>query len=199
MSLSENDSADSQITDAALVQKTLAEPEAFGALIERYEHKIQRYIRRLGVKNIDDQADVLQEIFIKVYRNLNSFDDQFLFSSWLYRIAHNEAISWYRRQKVRPEGYLVVDSDEVLQFVRTSELSPELAFDHNIDAELLNKALLKLDEKYRTIITLRYFEHLDYEEISDILKIPVGSVGTLLHRGKKQLFTVLKPDFKRTR
>ena len=93
----------------------------------------------------------------------------------------------------------MVDSDEVLQFVRTSELSPELAFDHNIDAELLNKALLKLDEKYRTIITLRYFEHLDYEEISDILKIPVGSVGTLLHRGKKQLFTVLKPDFKRTR
>jgi RNA polymerase sigma-70 factor (ECF subfamily) len=136
----------------------------------------------------------LQEIFIKAYRNLNSFDTSLSFSSWIYRIAHNEAISFYRKKNVRPEGHLVGDGDEVLSFISSSLDTADVKFDQGINAEEVNKALGLIDEKYREPLILRFFEHKEYDEISDILQIPIGSVGTLIHRGKKQLATVLNKD-----
>lgn len=181
----------SSITDEELVARVIAEPALFAHLIARYEAKLQRYIARLGVRDFEDQQDVLQEIFLKAYRNLNGFDQSLSFSSWIYRIAHNEAVSWYRRRKVRPEGSLVTDSDEVLGWLAAAEESAEQRFDQAADATRVNEALARLDPKYRDVLLLRYFEHKEYDEISDILRIPVGSVGTLLHRGKKQLRSVL--------
>ncbi len=178
-------------SDEVLVASTLKEPNDFGLLIERYEAKLQRYIYRLGVRNFEDQQDVLQDIFIKAYRNLNSFDTTLTFSSWLYRVAHNEAISWYRKKIIRPEGHLLFDSEEVLGIIKAKEDSPEIVFDQNVNAKVVAEALAKIEEKYREVLVLRYFEHMEYNEISDILKIPQGSVGTLIHRGKKQLYNAL--------
>ena len=180
--------------DIEMVQLALREQAFFAHIITRYEAKLDRYIRRLGVHDPEDRADVLQDIFIKVYRNLNSFDQSLRFSSWIYRIAHNEAISWYRKRTARPEGHLVLDSEDVFNFLSTKEESSEVKFDQAVNAERLAEALAEIDEKYRSVITLRYFEHKDYNEISDILQIPVGSVGTLLHRGKHALRDVLNPD-----
>ena len=174
-------------SDEELVTLTLQDKRYFGELVDRYEGKLTRYVARLGVRNPDDQLDVLQEIFLKVYRNLNGFDTALKFSSWVYRIAHNEAISWYRKKNVRPEGHLIADSEEIIGFISSAETAPDEQFDQQVNATMVQKALSKLDDKYRQVIILRYFEHQDYEEISDILQIPVGSVGTLLHRGKKQL------------
>ncbi|USN87811.1 MAG: RNA polymerase sigma factor [Candidatus Nomurabacteria bacterium] len=185
---------DNPPTDIELVKMTLQQRSSFGFIVDRYEAKLKRYINRLGVRNPDDQLDVLQEIFIKAYKNLNSFDTSLSFSAWIYRIAHNEAISWYRKHKVRPEGHMIADSEEVLGLVSSSADAPDLVFDQNINAEILNKALHKIDEKYREVLILRYFEHLEYDQISDVLKIPIGSVGTLLHRGKKQLYDVLNHE-----
>lgn len=179
-------------TDQKLVALSLQERAFFGELVERYQAKLRRYIIRLGVKNPDDQDDVLQEIFIKIYRNLNNFDQNMSFSSWAYRIAHNEAISWYRKLKVRPEGYLVAEPETLFEMFSTNETNAEEKFDQQLSAEALASALEGLDEKYRSILILRYFEHLEYEEISDVLKIPVGTVGTLVHRAKKQLREHLK-------
>lgn len=170
---------------------TLKDKQLFGQLVDRYEAKLTRYIARLGVRNPEDQLDVLQEIFLKTYKNLNGFDTSLQFSSWVYRISHNEAISWYRKRNVRPEGHLIAESDELLSFLSSKEDGQEEEFDRTINAEVINEALMQVDEKYREVIVLRYFEHKEYEEISDILKIPVGSVGTLLHRGKKQVAGVL--------
>ncbi len=181
-------------SDAELVKMTLVDKRHFGELVDRYESKLQRYIARLGVRDIEDQLDVLQEIFLKTYRNLNAFDPALQFSSWIYRIAHNEAISWYRKQNVRPEGHLIADSEELLSFVSSKDESVDVQFDKEINAQALSEALAVIDEKYREVIILRYFEHKEYEEISDILQLPVGSVGTLLHRGKKQLATALNPE-----
>ncbi len=181
-------------SDAEVVKMTLKDPNQYGLLVERYEAKLQRYILRLGVRVLDDQLDVLQEIFIKAYRNLNSFDTSLSFSSWIYRIAHNEAISFYRKKNVRPEGHLVGDGDEVLSFISSSLDTADVKFDQGINAEEVNKALGLIDEKYREPLVLRFFEHKEYDEISDILQIPIGSVGTLIHRGKKQLATVLNKD-----
>ena len=181
-------------SDEELVKLTLTDKSNFGMLVDRYEAKLTRYIARLGIRDLDDQLDVLQEIFLKAYRNLNAFDESFKFSSWIYRIAHNEAISWYRKKNVRPEGHLVADGDEITTFLSAKEDAPDVDFDKQINAQAVNEALLKIDEKYREVIILRFFEHKEYEEISDILKIPVGSVGTLLHRGKKQLATALNTE-----
>ena len=181
-------------SDSEAVQMTLKEPNQYGLLVERYEAKLKRYIARLGVRNPEDQLDVLQEIFIKAYRNLNSFDTTLSFSSWIYRIAHNEAISWYRKRNVRPEGHLVGDSEELFEFLGSKEESAEISFDKDINATEVARALTELDEKYREPIILRFFEHKEYDEISDILQIPIGSVGTLIHRGKKRLADVLNKD-----
>lgn len=185
------ESAEQGMTDREMVNLALKEQAFFAYIINRYEAKLARYIRRLGVHNEEDQADVLQEVFIKVYKNLNDFDQSLQFSSWIYRIAHNEAISWYRKRNARPEGHLILDSDDVLAFVSSKEDSSEVQFDQAVDAARLAEALKQIDEKYRSVIMLRYFEHKDYNEISDILRIPVGSVGTLLHRGKHALRDVL--------
>lgn len=182
------------VSDETLVQRTLEDKQAFSELIERYEAKLTRYIARLGVKNPDDQLDVMQEVFLKIYRNLNGFDQKLSFSSWAYRIAHNEAISWYRKRSVRPEGHLVAESDEIIPLISSKNPGADELVDRAINAEELSAALKRLEEKYREVIILRFFEHKEYDEISDILKIPVGSVGTLLHRGKKRLADELNQD-----
>lgn len=175
------------LSDNEVVKLALRERALFGHIVERYEAKLGRYITRLGVRNPDDREDVLQEVFIKIYRNLNDFDERLSFSAWVYRIAHNEAISWYRKRKVRPEGNLIEDGDTILSLLDDGHENAESRFDRKIDAGIINKALDDLPEKYRSVLILRYFEHLEYEEIADVLKLPIGTVGTLIHRAKGQL------------
>lgn len=177
----------SSMSDEEIVTKTLQEKAFFEHIVLRYEDKLSRYVRRLGIRNDEDCADVLQNIFIKVYKNLYGFDAELSFSSWIYRIAHNEAISFYRKKHVRPEGHLIDTSDDIFALLSSDEDSPEREFDKQINAEEVNKALLKIDPKYRDPLILRFFEHKEYEEISDILKIPPGTVGTLIYRGKREL------------
>lgn len=180
-------------SDKELVSRSLMERAFFGEIVERYEARLNRYIARLGVVDPDDRDDVLQNVFIKVYKNLNNFDQSLSFSAWIYRIAHNEAISWYRRRKARPEGYLVADADMITSLLADdSRESPDERFDREIDSKIMLRELERLDDKYLEVLILRYFEHLEYEEISDVLKIPVGTVGTLVHRAKKQLKDRLK-------
>jgi RNA polymerase sigma-70 factor, ECF subfamily len=173
-------------SDVEVVQATLAHKDSFGELVIRYEEKFRRYIRRLGIRNEEDQDDVLQEIFIKIYRNLNGYDQSLSFSSWAYRIAHNEAVSHHRKRTVRPEGHAIDDGDEVIALSGSGDdLMEELAAKD--DGRLLGEALNRLDPKYRDVIVLRYFEGKEYEEIADILLMPVGSVATRIFRAKAAL------------
>jgi len=178
----------SSMTDEEAVAMALLNKEFFGHIVLRYQDKLSSYVHRLGVRNEQDREDVLQNIFIKVYKNLNGFDRSLSFSSWIYRIAHNEAISWYRKTNVRPEGHMVYSGgEEIVQMLSTGEDSAEKMFDVQVNADEVQRALYELDEKYRDPLILRFFEHKEYEEIGDILKIPQGTVGTLIHRGKQEL------------
>ena len=179
-------------TDVEIVAATLQDTQAFAVLVLRYEAKLLRYIRRIGIRNVEDSEDVLQEIFIKVYKNLNAFDTSMSFSSWIYRIAHNEAVSFYRKRSVRAEGHQLPDSEDILTWLpEESATTPERLFDASLGIQAVAVALRALDAKYRDAIILRYFEQKEYDEISDILKIPIGTVGTLIHRGKKQLAKII--------
>lgn len=182
------------MTDEEIVSLVRREPAFFGHIVERYEEKLGRYITRLGVRLPEDRQDVLQEVFIKVYKNINAFNTNLSFSSWIYRIAHNEAINWYRKRNVRPEGHLVDDGETILGFLSNHEEGSEAQFDRSLNAKELGRALEQIDQKYQDVLILRFFEHKEYDEISDILQIPIGSVGTLIHRGKKQLAHVIRPE-----
>lgn len=178
-------------TDLEIVKMIPSDKEAFGILIKKYEGPLDRYVRRLGISILEDREDVLQNTFLKVYKNINSFDSSFLFSSWIYRIAHNEAISFFRSKKVRPEGNSIDDSEDLISVLSDGT---DLVFESEIkiNSGHIMKALTNLDQKYKDVVILRYFEERDYTEISDILQIPLGSVATLLHRSKEQLKKSLK-------
>lgn len=182
------------LSDEDIVSLVRDDAEYFGYLIDRYEAKLGRYLVRLGVRTPEDRQDVLQDTFIKVYKNINAFDTRLSFSSWIYRITHNEAVSWFRKHSVRPEAHVVGESDTILALMDGGQTDQEVQFDQTINAQQLEEALQQLEKKYCDVLILRYFEHKEYDEISDILKIPIGSVGTLLHRGKKRLAEHINPD-----
>jgi RNA polymerase sigma-70 factor (ECF subfamily) len=173
-------------SDEELVRLALGDKEYFACIIKRYEAPLARYVRRLTSASAEDVEDTLQDIFIKTYTNLNSFDAALKFSSWVYRIAHNEVISRHRKLSVRPEGnYTDIDDDVFQNFA--SDIDIEKDIDVTILREQLKSALVGLSEKYQDVLMLRFFEEKDYEEISDILEKPPGTVATLLNRGKKKL------------
>lgn len=171
------------MTDEELVELSTGNTEYFGCLMRRYEGKILRYIRRITNVSEEEAQDILQETFIKAYVNIRDFDTALKFSSWLYRIAHNQTISNYRKNKVRPQGHSVDVEDSVLNNI-ASELDIARQVDQGLLRKNIERVLEKMDEKYREVLVLRYLEEKDYKEISDILKKPMGTVATLLNRSK---------------
>ena len=172
-------------TDEELVGLILENQDFFVYIIERYESKLKRYINRISSPGADELEDILQEIFIKVYKNLNGFDQELKFSSWIYRIAHNEAINHFRHQKARPQTINLEWNENFI-----NQISSDLDLAKETDQELLKKQtgeiLNKMDIKYREVLTLKFLEEKDYKEISDILKKPMGTVATLINRAKKK-------------
>jgi RNA polymerase sigma-70 factor (ECF subfamily) len=137
----------------------------------------------------------LQETFIKAYYNLRGYDANRPFSSWIYRIAHNQTISTYRKKSVRPEGHVIDVEDSVIdQLAAEGDIGASV--DRALLAEMIGKVLPQLDIKYREIIVLRYFQGYSYQEIAEILQKPEGSIATLLHRAKKSLRTLLEASEK---
>lgn len=177
-------------SDSELVAKTLADPSAYAAIVEKYEKPLKRYIYRLGCYASEDAEDILQGAFVKAYLNLNDFDSDLKFSSWIYRIVHNETISFFRRENKRPKA---VKTEEELFLIENfaSELDSSKESDEHLTSEVVNKALNSLESKYRDPLILKFFEDKSYNEISDILQIPLGTVATLINRGKQKLKSAL--------
>ncbi len=183
----------SAYSDEALVGLSLQHKRFYGEIVRRYEKKLGAYIHRLSRLNPEDIEDVLQEVFIKVYINLNSFDPDLKFSSWIYRIAHNETMAFFRKRNVRPQGHLVAESETVLEAL-ASEFNLLKDIEAAEHAELVVAALDALPEPYREVLILQFFEHKGYEEISDILALPPGTVATRISRGKERLRAILKTN-----
>lgn len=184
-----------EIDDAELVRLSLLDPANFVHIINRYQTKMLQYVRRLGARRLEDAEDIVQDIFLKVYLNLNDFNLDLQFSSWLYRIAHNQTISQFRKNKVRPELYSSPIDEHGFESL-SSDLSLEKELDLKLLQEHLREALLSLNHEQREIIVLKFFEERSYQEISDILKKPAGSVASLLSRAKKALLKKLQTNVK---
>ncbi len=161
---------------------------AFRLLMERYEDKMLRYARRF-LFGYEDAEDQVQEVFLKAYANIHSFDPARKFSSWLYRIAHNEFINAIKKRGREPISFF--DPDTLLPRPIAKE-RPDIEADVGETRELLKRGLASLTPKYREPLILFYEEELDYREIADILRIPVSTVGVRLNRGRAVLKKALQ-------
>ena len=175
-----------ELSDEELILETIKDKEFFGYLIKRYQSKIIRYIKNFSNVPLEVAQDIAQETFIKAYINLNNFDQNLKFSSWLYRIAHNQAVNYWRKHKKEFNNISLEINGGIKRILKTdSDLEKVLA--GKIEIEKIKQIILKLPPKYRSVVILRYFEEKSYEEISDIIKKPPGTVGTFIFRAKKIL------------
>ncbi len=178
-------------TDQELVQESLVDSHAFAGLVAKYEAPLRRYMKRLGINSPEDADDVLQEAFIKAYVNLNDYDHSLPFGAWMYRITHNETISHFRKQRVRPR---TVETEEDLAIFENiadgSDIPAEI--DREILKVAVHKSLAGIAEQYRNVLVLRFLEEKSYDEIAEILQIPSGTVATYISRGKRELKDTLK-------
>jgi RNA polymerase sigma-70 factor (ECF subfamily) len=172
--------------DQDLVRAALREPKAYALIVRRYEAPLKRYVGRLLGRSSPSIEDVLQETFIKAYVNLNDYDQRRRFSPWLFRIAHNEAHTLLRKQRTEPR---LISGEEGLLLLERMTEGTDHRTDPDIsrDEERLRTALTDLDKRYRDVMILRFLEEKNYEDISDILELPMGTVATLISRGKQQL------------
>ncbi len=157
--------------------------KAFKTLVERYEPKMLRYAKRF-VFGYEDAQDAVQDIFIKAYRNIKSFDTDRRFSPWIYRIAHNELINLIKKKGREPVSFF--DPDTLFPHPAT-ESTPQNDLEEKQLRQALDHLLGKLDPKYREPLILYHFENMDYQQIADIMHIPSSTVGIRLKRGRDQL------------
>lgn len=156
--------------------------KAFGHLVEKYQQKIYWHVRRMVIDH-DDSDDVVQEIFIKVWRNLSKFRKDSQLYTWLYRIATNECITFLNKKKQRQSVSLDDDSSAYL-----ADTLADGAYFNGDQAQMkLQQALLTLPEKQRLVFNMKYFEDLKYDEISAIVGTSVGALKASYHLAVKKI------------
>lgn len=173
------------ITDEELAKRVQSgDKECFGILFDRYENKILRYGRRF-LYSYEDVEDAVQDVFIKVYVNIASFAPERKFSTWLYRIAHNTFINVIKKKGREPVKFF--DFDTFFQF----DVAGNTALDREAilkdEENMIRGAFADLSSKYREPIVLYYFEQKSYQEIADIMHIPVATVGVRLSRAREMI------------
>ena len=172
---------------AQLKQKD-TQAKAFEVLINTYKERLYWHIRRI-VLDHDDADDVLQNTFIKVYRNIEGFKGDSKLFSWMYRIATNESLT-FLKQKSRKLG---VDS-EAIQTHMANNLQADVYFEGDEIQYKLQQAIATLPEKQKLVFNMKYFEELKYEEISEILETSVGGLKASYHLAVKKIESYLKEN-----
>lgn len=177
-----------KLTDTQVVQRVLeGEKELFEILLRRYNQRIFRVIRSY-IYSEDDVQDVMQEAYVKAYLKLYQFNNKASFSTWLIRIAINEALQQIRRKKRIAVNYGETESlENVFQLPDTNPMNPEKQTIKTENRAFIEMAVDKLPEKYRVIFMLHHVEGLSNSEIVDCLKISDSNVKVRLHRAKKML------------
>jgi RNA polymerase sigma-70 factor (ECF subfamily) len=174
------------VDDQALVAAALAgRPDAFGTLVERYDRAVYHLAFRT-LRDPDEARDATQEAFFKAYRSLRTFKPGAKFSTWIFAIVYHACCDRLSRRK----RY----SNEELPDRADASAGPETLAIAGDEARRLRAAIEALPEKYRTVITLYHLQGRQYEEIAQVLGIPMGTVKTHLFRAKEQLRRLLSED-----
>ena len=174
-----------QVEDSEILTKFAQEntrDEAFRLLLTKYQQKVYWHIRRMVISH-DDTDDLVQDVFLKLWKSLSNFRNDSQLYTWLYRIATNESITFLKRKKIR--NSVSIDDDDGKNMVKTLAESPY--FDGDKAQMKLQKALLTLPEKQRLVFNMKYFDDLKYEDISEILGTSVGALKASFHIAVKKI------------
>ena len=168
---------------------------AFAELMDRYKKPVYHMILKM-VRNVDDAEDLTIEAFAKAFRNLSRFKKDYTFSTWLFRIATNNAIDFIRKKKL--ETYSLNSSftddsgDSVNIDVQDKNLTPDEEAIKEQKIELVRMFVTKLPAKYQRLVKLRYFDELSYDEIAKEIEAPLGTVKAQLHRARELMYELVK-------
>ncbi|MBB6110721.1 RNA polymerase sigma factor [Mucilaginibacter lappiensis] len=173
-----------QVEDSEILSKFQDEKtrnEAFNLLLKKYQQKIYWHIRRMVVDH-DDADDLVQDVFIKVWKNLLGFRNDAQLYTWMYRIASNECITFLNKKKQKNN----IPLDDVAYELADS-LADSTYFNGDQAQRKLQEALLTLPEKQRLVFNMKYYDDMKYEEISDVLGTSVGALKASFHLAVKKI------------
>jgi RNA polymerase sigma factor (sigma-70 family) len=189
--------SDKGLYDYKLVQRALesGDQKAYAELMGRYRDSVYYMLLKM-VNNKDDAEDLTVEAFGKAFKRLSQYTPNFAFSTWLFRIATNNCIDFIRRKRKntfsldRP----IEDEEggEMMVDIKSDTMDPEEHIMKKQKIMMLHDLVDKLKPRYRTLIEMRYFQELSYEEIAQELDLPLGTVKAQLFRAREFLFNVLK-------
>lgn len=164
--------------------------QAFGALVERYQRRVVG-VAQAVVHNQDDAVELAQETFVRAYENLGKFESRSSFSTWLYRIAANLAID-FRRREGRHQVLRGEDAETEINRIPSPRGDSYQETARTELSQRINGALKELTSEHRAVILLREVEGLSYDEISDVLHVPRGTVMSRLHYARSRMREILK-------
>ena len=166
------------------------DPQAFGALVERYQRRVVG-VAFAVVHNQDDAIELAQETFVRAFENISKFESRSSFSTWLYRIAANLAID-FRRREGRHTILRGEDAENEIQRLPSTRGDSFVEVSRGELSERISGALKELTPEHRAVILLREVEGLSYDEISEVLQVPRGTVMSRLHYARGHLRGILK-------
>ncbi len=185
------------IQDFELVKKAVEDnnQKAYGFLMKRYSTPVYHMVFKM-VRNSDDAEDLTIEAFAKAFKNLSKFNPEYTFSTWLFRIATNNCIDFIRKKKLNTtsisNSYVNEDGESVGMDIRDHGMNPQEKAIHQQKIEIMQMIVKKLPAKYQSLVTLRYFEELSYEEIAQEIDAPLGTVKAQLHRARELMHDLVK-------
>jgi RNA polymerase sigma-70 factor (ECF subfamily) len=186
---------ESRKEDSALIKRALAsDQEAFRKLRSKYYDSIFKLINRM-IRNREEVEDLTQEAFIKAFVSLSNFNEEFAFSTWLYKIATNNTIDYIRKKKLQTFSIDKPVESEESDFsfeLADTDLEPDQELIASQRKKMLNDAMNSLPPKYRQVILMRHVEEKDYGEIAKILKLPLGTVKAHIFRARELLYKQLR-------
>jgi RNA polymerase sigma-70 factor (ECF subfamily) len=176
---------DTHTDEALALQVQAGDSEAYGTLIERYEAKLLRYGRKF-LAGQEDIQDIVQEVFVSGYENIQSFDATRRFSPWIYRIAHNSFVNALRKRSRQPVSFFGFDFDTFVPHPVFSDPRDDERDQEEMKV-LVEAGLAKVAPQHAEVLILRYLEELSYKDIADVLHIPIGTVSVRVKRAKVAL------------
>lgn len=184
------------LEDFKLVDQAIAgDQKAFAELMKRYKKPLYHTVLKMA-RNVDDAEDLTIESFAKAFRNLDKFKKDFSFSTWLFRIATNNCIDFLRKKRLETtriaSSLRDSNGDEIAMEVRDTNPDPQEEAIRGQKNEILRLIIHKLPPKYQTLVNLRYYQELSYEEIATELQAPLGTVKAQLHRARELLYDLVK-------
>jgi RNA polymerase sigma-70 factor (ECF subfamily) len=177
-----------KLTDGELIATSISGREdCFEELVRRYQRPITGYVYRI-LNNYDASLDVTQEVFIKVYNSLARYSSDYKFSTWLYRIAHNAAIDYIRRNSVSQQSLETENADGSFQLqIESRQPTPEQERERSEWRKEIEAVVKCLPVVYRELILLRHAQELSYDEIAEITNLPLGTVKNRLFRAREMM------------